>query len=414
VAVTEKLKIFKDKKDKYHFKTKDDSHIDIEYKDRYIKLKLHKWDKEVSIEVSLDMIKADTHTFIDNKIEIEDANKKVRVYPIDKRSTKDFYGDALDEEQVHDGGIRYEVVYLEKPLINYFDVLITCKNTRWTKQPPLTQQELDNGDMRPLNVDGSYAVYHVSKKNNQYKTGKMIHVYRPLAIDALGNKAWCEIDVEGYIDPTSMRVTIPQQFLDEAVYPVVIDPDLGYTAIGGTTETIVLNGAITRNGSAWTMPENGTVNYMRARLSGDNVVTDFKAIINQKDSGGAGTHGEVAGPVENLAVPIAAHWEEFTFAGEGLTNAVTYILNVIGKGLVKGRFFLAKDTNGAVASYDETPGTYAPIDDPWVEAAAGTTIDYSIYVNYSVGWTGKISGVVAPAAIAGVPKANIQSVKGVA
>ena len=217
------LQIVQDASSKYHFKTKDDRHIDIEHKNKRLKFKLHKWNKEASIEVFLNMVEADTHKFSGNKIEVEDSKKKVRVYPIDTRSTADFYGDATDDIQCHDGGLRYELIYKEKPLNNFFDTPLVCTNTRWSKQPFLTREEITEGTRRPLNVEGSYAIYHVSKKNNQYMTGKMLHRYRPIAIDALGNKAWCGMEVDRPIDPTNIRTTIPQQFLDEAVYPSYID-----------------------------------------------------------------------------------------------------------------------------------------------------------------------------------------------
>ena len=420
MSALEKLKTFKDKKDKYYFKAKDYSHIDIEYVDKSLKFKLHKWGKEASVEVSLPMVEADTHTFIENKIEIEDSKKKIRVYPIDTRSTGDFYGDSDDIIQCHDGGLRYDIKYFEMPPTNFFDTPLMCRNTRWTKQPFLTQEEMDR-IIRPLNVEGSYAVYHTTKKHNQYTTGKIVHVYRPIAEDALGNKAWCDIEVDRPIDPTNMRVTIPQQFLDEAIYPVTIDPDFGETGIGGSQGAIATSTVAVRVGSAWTMPApGGTANYMRAYLNGETDVTcDCKILINQKDSGGAGTHGQIAGPVENLDCVEAAHWEEFTLGGELLTQGVVYILNILGNPddlSVKGNDYqCAFDVDGAVDSYLDGIGNYPAPDNPFVDNPEGTTWDYSIFVNYSVaGWSGKIAGVTDPAAIAGVAKADIAEVKSVA
>ncbi|GAH46028.1 unnamed protein product, partial [marine sediment metagenome] len=142
-----------------------------------------------------------------------------------------------------------------------------------------------------------------------------------------------------------------------------------------------------------------------------------KAIINQKDSVGAGSHGLIAGPVENLACAAAWHWEEFTFAAELLTAAINYILNIIGNGTQteKGESYkITYDENGAVDSYTVAGGNYLAPASPWVLAAEVATRDYSIYANYTgVPWTGEISGVVNPAKIAGVVVANITSVKGV-
>ncbi len=385
MSALEKLKIFKDKKDKYHFKAKDNSHIDIDHKDKKLKFKLNKWDKEASVEVFLDMVEADIHTFIDNKIEIEDSKKKIRVYPLDTRSTKDFYGDTTDDIQCHDGGLRYDVEYFEKPPTNFYDESLVCINTRWSKQPFLTQEDIGRGVVCPINVEGSYAIYHVSKKNNQYMTGKMLHRYRPIAIDALGNKAWCDMEVDRYIDPTSMRVTIPQQFLDEAIYPVTIDPDFGYTTIGTAGGSAIADSAVcNRKGSAWSMPApGGTANYIKAYIgTAGVVVTDCRVFINQKDSVAAGEHGQIA-TKENLLCGAAYHWEEFTLSGETLTEAVVYILSVMGKPHgTKDDYNIKFDLNGAVDSYDENQ-TYGAPENPWVDTPDGVTRDYSIYVNYS-------------------------------
>lgn len=400
-----KLKTLKDKENKYHFKTKDDRHVDIEHKDRRLKFKLHKWDREASVEVFLDMVEADTHKFSGNKIEVEDSKKKIRVYPIDVHG--------------RDGGLRFELVYKEKPPTYPFTVPLVSENLRWSKQPFLTQEDRDVGILRPENVEGSYAVYHVNKKNNKYMTGKAFHLYRPIVIDSEGKKAWCEIEVDRPIDPTGLTVTPPQQFMDEATYPVTVDPDFGYAIIGGTPIGLANNGISFRYGSAWPMPAGGgTANYLRAYVSG-TLVCDCKAFINQKDSGGAGTHGQIA-TRENLACAVAAHWEEFTLAGEVLTGGVNYILGILGNGADApgaGDFYIIYyDTNGAVASYNEGPQNYGAPESPWVvNPDTPETYDHSIFVNYLLlGWSGKISGVVDPAEIAGVAKADIAEVKGVA
>ncbi len=385
-----KLEIIHDTPNRYYFKTIDDCHIDIEHKDKQIKFKLHKWKKEASFEVSLNLVEADTHKFSGNKIEVEDQKKKLSVYPIEPRSTTDFYGDTYDQVQCHDGGLRFDIVLKEKPLVNTFNFPVKAKNLRFSYQPP---GDLDEGVMRPLNVEGSYAVYHITKKNNQYMTGKAFHIYRPIAKDALGNSAWCNISLDKYIDPTSLTLTIPQQFLDEAVYPMTIDPDFGYTAIGGSWGNIAANVAAAesiRHGSAWPMPApGGTANYMRAYLQGSTGITcDVKAFINQKDSGGAGTHGQIATD-ENLACAEAAHWEEFTLGGETLTQAVDYLLNVQGNSadvpIKNDNYQNAFDSDGAtaVASYIDALQNYAAPENPWVDNAQGGLRDNSIFVNYT-------------------------------
>jgi len=80
----------------------------------------------------------------------------------------------------------------------------------------------------------------------------------------------------------------------------------------------------------------------------------------------------------------AAHWEEFTLSGEVLTEAIVYILNVIGAVMAKTQnYSVAFDSDGAtaVASYSEA-NNYAAPENPWVDDPEATKKDYSIYVNY--------------------------------
>ena len=283
--------------------------------------------------------------------------------------------------------LEFEIVFKQKPLMNVLSFRIKAEGLRFSYQPFLTEQDKSEGVERPPNVEGSYAVYHVTKKNNQYMTGKAFHIYRPIAEDAVGNKAWCAIHIDGYIDPKNLTITVPQQFLNEATYPVTIDPDFGDNSIGGSW-WVIANTALwesARVGSATAMPApGGTANWIKAYVYGSGNPTDCKVAIYEKDSGGAGTHGRIAGPVENLACAIAAHWEEFTLASEALTEAVVYILAIVGNMADPGgkdNYLVAYDDNGAVASYSSTTAYTMP--DPWVVDPDGTTKDYSIYCDYS-------------------------------
>jgi hypothetical protein len=56
----------------------------------------------------------------------------------------------------------------------------------------------------------------------------MCHIHRPKIIDARGAWCWGSIQVASDI----LRITIPEQWLSEAVYPVVVDPTIGSTTIG--------------------------------------------------------------------------------------------------------------------------------------------------------------------------------------
>jgi len=373
-------------------------------------LKLNHWGGECFVKVGLPTTEKVTPIVEAGKVKWRGQKVKARFYPLEPTTQNEL------------GGFEFEIVLKEKPATNQIVLDIDAKGLRFSYQPPLTQQEIDNGTVRPDNVVGSYAVYHATKKNNEYMTGKAFHIYRPSAEDALGNKAWCSLYIDGHIDPTSLTLTVPQQFLDEATYPVVIDPTFGRTSIGGTSGNLtiyVMTRDDYRRGSAWTMPPpGGTANFISAYIGGD-FDCDCKVFINQKDSGGAGTHGQIATKAK-LACGQAFHWETFTLGSEELTAAVVYILNIIGNAddAAGGEaYYIKYDDDSVVASYYDDEQTYGAPESPWESAPEGTTRDYSIYCDYSEappGWTGKISGVVNPAKVMGVPVANIAKVKGVA
>lgn len=331
-------------------------------------LKLNRWGGECFVKVGLPTTEKPAPIVEAGRVKWRGQKVETQLYPLKSTPINEL------------GGFEFEIVLKEKPVSNQIVLDIQAQGLRFSYQPPLTQEEIDRGDIRPDNVVGSYAVYHATKKNNRYMTGKAFHIYRPIVEDALGNKSWCSLHIDEYINPKNLTITVPQQFLDEAVYPVTIDPTFGYTTIGVSTMSISdMSFQSQRVGPAWAMPvgEGGSANYIRAHVGGG--VEDCKVCINQKDSGGAGIHDQIA-TKENLSCVSAYHWEEFTLAGERLTGEVVYILNIMA---TPSPYFIHYDKNGvgAIASYMENYAAYVTPDDPWV-LDAGTTYDHSIYCNY--------------------------------
>lgn len=141
------------------------------------------------------------------------------------------------DEQNEDGGLEIEIELPRRPKTNVFDFTIQTKGLAFYYQPPLTEQEKAQGATRPENVEGSYAVYHATKRDNfvggkEYKTGKAFHIYRPKAIDADGAEVWCELAIDEQAG--ILTVTVPQNWLDTASYPVRVDPTVGYTSLGAS------------------------------------------------------------------------------------------------------------------------------------------------------------------------------------
>jgi hypothetical protein len=143
------------------------------------------------------------------------------------------------------GGFEFMAVMNSKPQTNTITFKIDSNNLDFFYQPPLKAEGefvnytcnatacMDKGRImaeRPEKVVGSYAIFHKTKRDNQYTTGKVGHIYRPYVVDSLGAFTWADLDITG----STMTITIPQKFLDDATYPIYIDPTIGYTTVGGT------------------------------------------------------------------------------------------------------------------------------------------------------------------------------------
>jgi hypothetical protein len=208
-------------------------------------IKLSRWDDEVSLKIGFDVsaILKGQRVFADlgnsnYKLSTPRLNFKIYSLPPDK--------------QMEDGGLEFEIILKSKPPTNIITMPIETAGLDFFYQPPLTQEEIDHGAMRPENVIGSYAVYHSTKNGDysnlggkNYRAGKAFHIFRPKVTDNLGAWIWAYLDINKTAG--QMMITIPQAFLDSAIYPVTIDPTIGNTGTGASTDTA---GIGTLHGSA--------------------------------------------------------------------------------------------------------------------------------------------------------------------
>ncbi len=127
---------------------------------------------------------------------------------------------------------EWEIVLNDKPENNILKYAIESANLKFYYQDPDTfAAHIDDWDF-DSDIPGSYAVYHNSGRNNQHKTGKAFHIYRPKAWNSDGDTVWCDLNIDTVM--STLSISIPQAFLDSAGYPVVVDPTFGCTAKGGS------------------------------------------------------------------------------------------------------------------------------------------------------------------------------------
>ena len=244
---------------------------------------------EIEIEVEAELVENKLKWKGKWKIGIEEVEVEIELEP--KNISE--YGD-----------LEWSMKLTDKPPINAFSMPIQSENLKFYYQPPLYEEygfslpfsnstffvnathvmEFNGTDWitttyRPENVVGSYAIYHAYKMHNEYKTGKAFHIYRPKIIDAEGNEAWCNLNISNNL----LKIEIPQEFLDKAVYPVTIDPTFGYTTKGANQALTPGN----RIFASWyTCPENGQANSITVYLKQYSSYTPkIKCAIYRKSDG---------------------------------------------------------------------------------------------------------------------------------
>jgi hypothetical protein len=210
----------------------------------YPQVKLMRWDDEcnLSLRVGLANYVGATTTVNGTDIIWESSRGKFHFYEVPA------------DEAHPEGGYEFEIILAKKPPTNTVTFTLRSKGLTAHYQRPLNQEtpapnwvtvtETEAFDAeghrvayRPPKAVGSYALYHDSRigdivgKQN-YRAGKVGHIYRPHLTDALGAEAWGTITLD--LVAQTCTITVPQDFLNSATYPVVIDPTFGYTTIGGT------------------------------------------------------------------------------------------------------------------------------------------------------------------------------------
>jgi hypothetical protein len=127
---------------------------------------------------------------------------------------------------------EYDVVLLREPETNVVSIDLSVPDGLEFFRQPSEEAARKYGIRCAPEVLDSYAVYW-KERNGRYKTGKFCHIYRPRIRDAWGREVWGRLEITG----RRMSVTIPEEWLADAAYPVVVDPVIG-TQTRGALNTI--------------------------------------------------------------------------------------------------------------------------------------------------------------------------------
>jgi hypothetical protein len=121
-----------------------------------------------------------------------------------------------------DNSFEYDCILNKEPESNTVMLALEgAENYDFFRQPDWLKNPL---------LAGSYAVY---KKENLIGegTGKLCHIHRPKIIDSRGRWVWGDLSIAGDM----LCITIPENWLSEARYPVIVDPVVGTSTVGSQT-----------------------------------------------------------------------------------------------------------------------------------------------------------------------------------
>ncbi len=217
---------------------------DVKQPDNFLpQVKVKKWGNEVNASFRLVDNESKQLSSGNGRIELTGDKKKTCFYELPK------------DDNHPAGGYEFEVIFNDKPVSNVVEFTIKTKNIDFQYQPPLTETELPpngvhatetdifdkDGNVvahRPENVVGSYVAYHRERPNNYtngklYRTGIAFNIFRPKIVDSNGDWTWGELKIDE--KQKILSITIPQEFLNKAIYPIIVDPTFGYSVEGLST-----------------------------------------------------------------------------------------------------------------------------------------------------------------------------------
>ena len=349
-------------------------------------LKMSRWEDEVSFKIKADISDVEE---TDRNLKLEDGQIKFETPAVEYK----FYELPADENNP-EGAYELEVIWKEKPATNKVELALENEGLNFFYQPALNEDKAQSAGMdyctatecykngavmvsRPENIVGSYAVYHSGNFVNyeggkEYKTGKAFHIYRPLIIDAEGKKVWGEFNKDLEITG-KLAITVPQDFLDKAVYPVVVDPTFGYTGVMATASTFTADNIYAINPTV--LATGGTLSKVTVYASGA-ATTVAKMGVYADNSNYPGTAVSLDNTGVNL--PTSITWRDSGSLSGTITNGSKYWLAIVG---ITNNVTIRTETITGEQAYYKAGTSLA---DPYPSSASdGGTIRASFYATYT-------------------------------
>lgn len=316
-------------------------------------------------------------------------------------------------EQISNDSMKMDIILHSKPDTNKFCYQIEgWEDYDFELQPPLTEEEVKRGMVRPEEIEGSYAVYHKRLKNQRnvlltdeelktidltakiaskeiatttyhgteryvwvginYETGKFAHIPYPYIWSANATST-TKHRAEAF-DITDGRMCVTMAESDDTMeYPVRIDPTFGYTSVGASNNIIA--GSSDTLFCKATLSESGTLDSISAYTKGYNTSAGSYGIYKDSDKTKVGNTSETS-------YSGTLGWQTRDMSDEAV-SAGDYWIGMYGSGTgpPMGRYTDIKydSSSGASKLYD-TNGT-------WPSSVTISSWDvrlHSIYATYTV------------------------------
>lgn len=329
------------------------------------------------------IITSEVETFRDGRIELVVGDRTHRYY------------------QTDEGKLEYEIVFDKRPETNlvvldielargmYLVKQDTIRNhwlaeEEWNterRKPVIPWDIYNDGSNRPDEVVGSYVIWN-GLKNGRYKTGKFGIIEAPYLIDS--NRTRVKAEQEWHEATGLLIITLPWDFLNSAVYPLILDPILGYDT-AGSSDWGFNNITV---GSSWTTDgTGGAINSYHCAVESVGSLAGVKmAVYECEQSDGS--------PDEHDRVEAYVEWDVSVSDDESTSS--------IGSGSLSAstKYHIAwqPEDSGTDVKYDDdasyegyyrTGQVYADeLVTPYDNGSTGNTRGHSIWIDYGGGGGG--------------------------
>jgi hypothetical protein len=236
-----------------------------------------------------------------------------------------------------DHNLEWEIILENRPSADSVCYHFEAYNLRFVLQDTaLVSEDIRRTSVFPDSTIYSWIAFHRTNRNNyrvatdgdttayRYGTGIAFIIYRPLAIDAQGRTVWCRLDIDTLRG--CLTVAIPPEFLDEATFPVVIDPTIGNTSTGSwsafPSNWLLQTPYYTHDAPV----ENGTITkgYIYSNRNNESYACSLRCFVYDYSSNLS--ECDLIASSDSIAITNGTPaWNEFQFNSEPITTGNEYI-----------------------------------------------------------------------------------------